>query len=61
VKVLEEQIPYTMVGSHCRVRLRDLLAYRQQQDERIREAGLRSGTWCFLAFFRKPETVPLAP
>lgn len=39
VKLLtEEQIPYTMVGSHRRVRLRDLLAYKQQQDERSRDA-----------------------
>jgi len=39
VKLLtEEQIPYTMVGSHRRVRLRDLLAYKHNQDERSREA-----------------------
>lgn len=39
VKLLtEEQIPHTMVGSHRRVRLRDLLAYKQQQDERSHDA-----------------------
>ena len=39
VKLLtEEQIPYTMVGSHRRVRLRDLLAYKHNQEERSREA-----------------------
>ncbi len=39
VKLLtEEKIPHTMVGSHRRVRLRDLLAYKHQQDERSREA-----------------------
>lgn len=39
VKLLTEaQIPYTMVGSHRRIRLRDLLAYKQQQDERSCEA-----------------------
>lgn len=39
VKLLkDEQIPYTMVGSHRRVRLRDLLAYKQAQDERTRDA-----------------------
>ncbi len=39
VKLLtEEQIPYTMVGSHRRVRLRDLLAYKHNQGERRREA-----------------------
>ena len=39
VKLLrEKQIPHTMVGSHRRVRLHDLLAYKQGQDERSREA-----------------------
>ena len=39
VKLLtEEQIPFTMVGSHRRVRLRDLLAYKHNQEERSREA-----------------------
>ena len=39
VKLLtEEQIPHTMVGSHRRVRLRDLLIYKQKQDEQSREA-----------------------
>lgn len=39
VKLLtEEQIPHTMVGSHRRVRLRDLLEFKQRQDERSRDA-----------------------
>ncbi len=39
VKLLtEEQIPYTMVGSHRRVRLKDLLAFKQKQEERSRQA-----------------------
>lgn len=39
VKLISEgQIPHTMVGSHRRVRLKDLLDYKQQQDERSRSA-----------------------
>ena len=39
VKLLtEEQIPYTMVGSHRRVRLRDLMAYKSSQDEKSQDA-----------------------
>ena len=39
VKLLkEEKIPYTMVGSHRRIRLQDLLAYRKHQDERSQDA-----------------------
>lgn len=39
VKLLrEEHIPYTMVGSHRRIRLQDLLAYKKQQDERSQDA-----------------------
>lgn len=38
VKLLTEQkIPYTMFGSHLRVRFGDLLAYKDNQDERSRE------------------------
>lgn len=39
VKLLkEQQIPYTMVGSHRRIRLHDLLAYKEQQDQHSRNA-----------------------
>ena len=39
IKLLKEgQIPYTMVGSHRRVRLRDVLAYKQDQDKRSHDA-----------------------
>jgi len=39
VKLLkEEKIPYTMVGSHRRIRLQDLLAYRKHQDEGSQDA-----------------------
>jgi excisionase family DNA binding protein len=39
VKLISDgQIPHTMVGSHRRVRLKDLLDYKQQQDERSRSA-----------------------
>ena len=39
VKLLsEEKIPFTMVGSHRRVRLHDLLAYKEQQELRSQDA-----------------------
>jgi excisionase family DNA binding protein len=39
IKLLtDEQIPYTMVGSHRRVRLDDLLAFKASQDDRSRAA-----------------------
>ena len=39
VKLLEQsEMPYRMVGSHRRVRLVDVLAYRDRQDARSRRA-----------------------
>jgi len=39
VKLLQEdRIPYTMVGSHRRIRLQDLLQYKDKTNERSREA-----------------------
>jgi excisionase family DNA binding protein len=39
VKLLEQAaMPYRMVGSHRRVRLVDVLAYRDRQDARSRQA-----------------------
>ena len=39
IKLLtEEAIPYSMVGSHRRIRLGDLLAYKQAQQQRSLEA-----------------------
>lgn len=39
VKLLEtEELPYTMVGRHRRIRLEDLLVYRDRRDEQRKEA-----------------------
>ncbi|MFU8832435.1 MAG: helix-turn-helix domain-containing protein [Wenzhouxiangella sp.] len=39
IKLLtNEQIPFTMIGSHRRIRLQDLLSYKHRQDERSRDA-----------------------